>query len=62
MLLVIIWELARHFFNSLEWDDPNRGKHKGNHKGIYYFTTNYGSGSFVKSVNSTRNNEFRRMN
>ncbi|TPX32079.1 hypothetical protein SmJEL517_g04732 [Synchytrium microbalum] len=33
----------------IEWDDPSRGKHSGNHNGIQYFTTTSpNSASFIK--------------
>ncbi|XP_064391442.1 tubulin-specific chaperone E-like [Halichondria panicea] len=33
----------------VEWDDPSRGKHSGEHEGVVYFKTRVsGSGSFVR--------------
>jgi len=25
----------------VEWDDPSRGKHSGDHDGVHYFTCGY---------------------
>ena len=35
----------------IDWDDPNRGKHNGSHKGKNYFSTKTEtSGSFVRAT------------
>ncbi|KAI9090038.1 hypothetical protein DFS34DRAFT_381295 [Phlyctochytrium arcticum] len=46
----------------IEWDDPTRGKHAGEHKGISYFTTHNGapSGSFVRAATVTAKDSFPR--
>ena len=50
MYVYMIWHVScKGVWLGVEWDDPTRGKHSGEHEGVSYFKTQVPeSGSFVR--------------